>query len=94
MMIKSERELRCMLFGMTLGRALDTNVTSLTSTDMYFGDSDTICFALCKSDDELKVLTDCAEERHDLSIEGAMRASKQEARQAWLAMFEHSETDK
>lgn len=94
MKVKSERELRCMLFGMTLGRALNTDNTSLTSKDMYFGDFDTICFALCKSADELKVLTDCAEESDNLSIEGAMYASKQEARQAWLSIFEHSETDK
>ena len=94
MNIKNERELRCMLFGMTLGRALDVNNTSLTSEDMYFGDFDTICLALCKSANELKVLTDCDEEKDNLSIEGAMSASKQEAREAWMSMFEHSETDK
>ncbi len=94
MKINNERELRCMIFGLTVGRALDLHNTSITSDYMHFGDFDSICFALCKSADELKVLSDCTEERDDLTIEGAMRVSKIEARQAWLSMFEHSEADK
>ena len=38
MKIKSERELRCMLFGMTLGRELKCTRTMLTSQGISFGD--------------------------------------------------------
>lgn len=93
MEIKNERELRCMLFGMTVGRALSVTNTTLTSKDMYFGDFEAICIAVCQSGDKLKVISACTEERDNLSIEGAMRVSKIEARDAWLSMFEHSEED-
>jgi len=94
MEIKNERELRFMIFGLTVGRSLDLHQTSLTSENMHFGNFDSICFELYKSADKLKITMDCPEERDYLSIEGAMRVSKQEARDAWMSMFEHSEEDK
>jgi len=91
MEIKNERELRCMLFGMTIGRALNATNMSLSSERMGFGDFEEIYIAVCRSGDKLKVTSDCTDERDNLSIEGAMHVSKIEARQAWLSMFEHSE---
>lgn len=93
MEIKNERELRCMLFGMTAGRALSATNMSLNSERMSFGDFERICIAVHRSGDKLKVTSDCTEERDNLSIEGAMRVSKIEARDTWLSMFEHSEED-
>ena len=94
MEIDNERELRCMLFGMTVGRALNLSNTSLTSKDMYFGDYDKVCLALYRSINGLAVLSDCDEERDALTIEGAMRVSKIEARHAWRSIFEYSDDDK
>lgn len=95
MKIKSERELRCMLFGMTLGRELACSRTMVTSQGISFGDFISVDVEFRKNDDgHLTPLKNCDPPVGDLAISGAMYASKQEARDAWLSMFEHSEKDK
>jgi len=95
MKIKSERELRCMLFGMTLGRELKCTQTMVTSQGISFGDYISVDVEFRKNDYEhLIPIRNCDLPMGDLAISGAMRVSKIEARKAWLSMFDHSEEDK
>jgi len=92
MKIKNERELRCVLFGMTLGHDLSCTRTMVTSQGISFGDFISVDVEFRKNDDgHLTPLKNCDPPMGDLAISGAMRVSKIEARDAWLSMFEHSE---